>query len=195
MHKDAIIDFETLGVGHDGLYFVVTDCALLTFDIEGEDTFDELVERCNYFKFNLSEQKKILNWHMEQGAIDFWKSQPKELQQKLVPSSEDVKLREFIENVVVILTNSGVKRMWCRGMNFDVPILQRIFQARKYNIDDHIHYSQYNDIRTYIRAFIGLDERDDFIPETAKDAEFVKHNSKHDVAMDAMRLQYINNQT
>jgi predicted ester cyclase len=190
MYNDLIIDFETMGTGQETDDFLVIDVAYLFFDLKASDNFDDLVSKAKRFKFSLDEQKEI-GWKAESSTLEWWKTQSKEAIAALKSTDGDVTLREFISEFKSDCRKNKLKRVWSRGTDFDFPIMKRIFRTCDDNVNNVFKYHTVRDIRTYMDVMGGF-QLDDLgaIPPTGENVKFTKHNAKHDIAMDVLRLQY-----
>ena len=189
--ENVIVDFETLGNGEEGDSFIILDVAWTFFELDGKNNFDELTANGKQVKFDVKEQQEM-GWNAEKGTVKWWKSQDKEARAAILPSDKDIKLSEFVQTFTRDLEKHKPKRIWSRGTDFDLPILKRIFRSQGKNINDKLRYNSASDVRSALNAmsFYTL-KYDGFIPASGKNAKFIKHNSKHDIAMDVLRLQYL----
>lgn len=187
---DVIIDFETLGKGSERDDFIILDVACLKFDLYKQDNFEDLVDRAEIMKFNLDEQLKI-GWKAEKDTLEWWKSQGEAGKKALKPTPDDVTLSFWVDSFIEFLTPKP-KRMWARGTDFDFPIAKRIFRQVGKDCNKYWRYNSVNDTRTYINAITDFKIRNDFIPPAGENVKFEKHVASHDVAMDVLRLQYLN---
>jgi hypothetical protein len=193
MASDLIIDFETLGNGSETDSFIVVDISYLFFDITQSEKFDDLVERAVRCKFLLDEQREI-GWKAEKDTMEWWKTQSKEALAELKSTDGAMTLSDFTSKFKSDVSKHKVKRAWSRGTDFDFPILKRIFREVDDNINKVFKYSSVRDIRTYMDVMGNFELKDlGAIPPTAEGVNFIKHDSRHDVAMDVMRLQYFMN--
>ena len=192
---DFIIDFETLGKRTRTL--VVVDCAYTTFDRSRFATnpysFEELVDMIHKSKFDVKKQTE-LGFKFANEDLDWWQSQPQEVQKNLRPSKEDLTYREFSDTLKKYLDGVRVQKWWSRGNNFDPPILERIFDlsGELQWFDDTLKFWNARDVRTYVNGVLGFEVSSGFVPvsdETYWKDTFIAHDSRHDVAADVMRLQ------
>jgi hypothetical protein len=186
-----IIDFETLGNGQERDDFIIVDVSWLHFDLKQTFTFDDLVSKARRIKFDINEQFE-LGWRAEHDTLEWWKKQDKEAVKNIKPSSEDQSLSEFIEKFNADLKRYSPKYLWSRGNDFDLPILKRIYRTMGDNINNKIPFNSASDVRTALRVASNFTLKwDGFIPPTGKNVNYIKHDSKHDIAMDVLRLQYL----
>lgn len=189
--SDLIIDFETLGTGKQTDNFIIVNCSYMFFNPREKNEFGDLINLVNFSKFNIKEQHDF-GWRAEDKVLDWWKSQPKNIRKQLHPSECDTSLQQFTEDFVTYINkNSQVERLWSRGINFDLPILKRIFRQTNKDLDVHIPYWSATDIRTFLNTITDFKIKDlGFIPPICKNCNFEKHNSIHDISMDVSRIQF-----
>jgi len=194
MKHDIIIDFETLGKGTETDNFIVLSVAYTKFVINEESDFEDLVTASEYVKFDTQEQLD-LGWKAEKDTLEWWKAQPKDIQNSTIkPHPNDETLEEFTNKFIKYIgAKRDIERIWCRGTDFDMPILKRIFREVGLDINSYINYNAATDIRSYVRGVTGFTIKDYFIPPTAENINFKKHVASHDCAMDIMRIQYLSN--
>lgn len=188
---DVILDFETLGKDQN---CKVVELSVLCFDQEVEYTFQELVDKAIKIKFDLKSQT---NRNTLKSTVEWWKNQSKDVQKLLLPSDNDVTIKEGIKIFEDYLLKNGVDRnsqLFCRGPSFDIPIFNSLLKET-YDVEDTFEYEpikfwNQRDVRTRIEALLlsrGMTETP--LPENLLDG-FVKHNSIHDCAKDVLMLQY-----
>lgn len=193
--KHLIFDFETLGTNLVR-GFPPVDVSYIVFDAdrftEKPYTFTELVDEMQYIKFDVADYCKRFGYKPEAKTIDWWESQSKDARKKILPTPNDLKLEKAMDQFVDYVASKNPKFWWSRGNIFDPLIFYRLFddlndQARFNEICPHWGV---RDIRTYIDAKFDFSIDNGFVlPEWEN--LFIKHNSKHDVAADILRLQKI----
>lgn len=193
MKNHLVFDYETLS--DDSTNCVTINCAYMIVDFdrfnENPYTFEELCESMQFAKFKISEQTAA-GWKTKKSTIDFWMKQEEEVKKQLVPSKDDIEIRQFVENLKDYLEGNKVKRWWSRGNNFDPVILRRMFEYCNIDLNGYLRYSNIRDIRTCLDTLAGFDDDFDvgFIPPTVDESKFKKHDSIQDVSVDILRLQY-----
>lgn len=191
MNNECVIyDFETLS--QDQINGVVLSFAMINYSeerfIKQPYTYQELVNSAKFIKFNVEEQVKVYKRKIDNATLEWWKEQPKEAQQsQLKPSSEDKSITElyafFIDNV----DSSDIKKVYTRGNTFDPIFFEYIM--KQVGKEDPYPWWTVRDTRSLIDGMTwGLDINNKFIPEGLEE-NFVKHDPRHDVAMDVMRMQ------
>lgn len=196
--KHFLLDFETLGT--DTNTCCIVDCSYVTFDwnrftSENPYTFTELIDSIVRAKVSVEDQIKNYGFKVEQSTLDWWKQQDKKVLAKIKPSSEDILLETFMDDLLEYLDKDKIFRWWSRSNTFDPMILSRI--AKRLNRMDDLNkilpHWNVRDTRTYIDAKFSFKNKvNGFIPMKDGDkwnSMFEQHNSIHDVAADVLRLQ------
>ncbi len=191
-----IFDFETLGQNTQTC--PVIDCSFIVVQEDSmgnnEYTFDALVNSCSKIKLDVSEQVKKYGYKVEKSTVKWWESQGEEARKNIAPKASDVSLREFCEEVLSYLNGfSKIDYWWARSNTFDPIILERLF--RDCGLIDEFNqvlkFWAVRDTRSFINGALGFDFSDKFIPDEKLKEKFVAHDSRHDVAMDILRMQAI----
>lgn len=192
-----IIDFETMGKKVDDC--AVIDCSYFVF------SFDKMVSDNPYTTRNLVDMKKSklsikdqvdnYKWKVYKDAIDFWATQPLEIQKKIAPKQTDITVSEFTKDFISYISSFGkISNWWSRSNSFDPPILWRLFESQK--MSNHLHeylpHYRVRDTRTYIDAKLDFPIENSFIP--VSDTDFWKkvfqiHDSSWDILADLLRMQ------
>jgi len=184
-----IFDFETLS--QNPINGVVVSCAVMTFDMEvlisNGYTYEELLSRVSYFKFNAKEQVDDYNRSIDPKTLEWWKNQSKEALATIKPSSEDRSITEFIPWFSSKFDRQRIKYVFTRNNSFDPVIIQSVCE----NLNEDIPYDWWKirDTKSFIMGLVyGTDIRDNFIPPDAEN-KYVKHDPRHDIVLDVVRLQ------
>lgn len=186
--KIFILDIETLGVESTS---VVLSAAMLYFDEKEEHTFDQLLDKCCFVKFDANDQIKNYKRTIDKGTVEWWKEQTAATRKLSVsPSDSDVSAEKGIKLFKeYIRDNSKEKKevCWIRG-TIDQTCMESL--CRSLNVQPLFEYYQFRDIRTAL----------DLIKETTKRgycnipgfdySKVSKHNPIHDVSLDVMMLLY-----
>ena len=189
--KCAIYDFETLS--QDVSKGVVLSIAGMSYDenkfLDDPYTYDELLNRCKCIKFDVREQVKKYGREIQSSTLDWWKEQPKQVQEQIKPSNHDVSITELCSFLVNDLDTPNSAKIFTRGNTFDPMFAEFIF--RDVGKVDPTPWGSIRDVRSYIDGFtFGTDIRHNFIPDELKD-KFIAHDPLHDVSMDVYRMQYL----
>lgn len=188
--KCFIYDFETLGQGF--MSSPVLGIAALEFDNEvflSKDpyTYDELLKRTKFMKFDVEEQVKKYNKRIEQETLDWWADQGKEAKWILKPGKDDKPLADIVE-FIDQFDPEKIELCYTRGNTFDPMFLDQIF-LRDLNEPMKIAWWTIRDTRSFIDALVyGTDMSNKFVlPEWEE--KFVAHDPRHDIVVDVLRMQ------
>lgn len=182
------IDLETLAFCDNA---IITAIAITPFKFTEKDvTFDELVARTFYVKCDIRSQK-ALGRVADKSTIDWWKSQPLQLQKiSSLPSPDDVpiqdafdKMCKFVKSTEYDFKNSYT---WERGMGFDTNKLDTL--TRQLEARSVMNYWRAREIRTFNDLVGDVISGKWEVPENEYPKNFIEHYAKHDAAMDTFRL-------
>lgn len=191
---DHTLDFETMGTDPDS---IVLSCAI-TFHERGklDYTFEELVEKTHYFKFELEHQQKDFNRTYNERTLEWWQKQDPEVRKsQFSPSEYDFTLGEFITAYYNLLEQYGSNNnsmAFCRGQSFDFPILKNIHQSVRNSNPDFfpVPFWQQTDIRSVLRGLMmDLTVRNIPMPDGTLKG-FKKHDPIHDNAKAILEMQW-----
>lgn len=188
--RDIIIDYESLSLLPNA---AVIELGAVSFvnNPEKIPTYAELISNSFRAKFIISTQKGHRDFNKE--TVEWWKSQKEEAKQILIPSSIDVTVEEGHRMFVHWLDNQAgytkKSHLWCRGNNFDIPVLSDCLRQTGINHPVIQKYGSYRDIRTAIESYMGRDVTTAPLPKNTLYG-FVHHNGVHDCAKDVMMLLY-----
>ena len=197
--KDLIIDFETLGTEPSNC--VVIDCSVMVFDWDRFTSSNPYtikdVKEAKKFKLSVSDQAKNYGYKVDQGVLEFWQQQSKEVRNNIKPRSDDITVEEFIKQFHDFVIDSNIKHWWSRSNTFDPVILTRLYdsQGKKQHMFEYLKFWLVRDTRTYIDAkFDFKQKKNAFCPvsdDQAWEQKFKLHDSAWDVLADVLRLQAI----
>lgn len=191
MSECLIFDFETLS--QNPINGVLVSCALLTFDIDilpnNGYTYEELLDKVKYFKFDVKHQVELWNRKVDPKTLDWWQKQSKEALATIKPSKEDRPLEDFLPWFSSNFNRDKLQYIFSRNNTFDPVIIQSIctdiIPAQPMPYD----WWKIRDTKSLIMGLVyGTDIKDTFIPPDAVN-KYVKHDPRHDVVLDVMRLQ------
>lgn len=192
--KHFVFDFETLGTPPDG---IVLELSAIVFDPSKPLNYTDLVNSGIKIKFGIKDQKTA-GRIMTEGAKEFWKNQPKDLQKRiLLPSDDDKTLKEGLTEFMSYLKDNGIDPWksigWCRGQSFDFPMLVSIIRE-VYGIEDTfekepIKFWNQRDTRTFISGATGDFGRTNIPLLISELPGFVHHDSIHDCAKDIIMIK------
>jgi hypothetical protein len=180
-----MFDIETAGTESNS---VVLSAAIIHFELDNTESYQELVSRACYVKFKGREQIN-LNRVTTKDTIAWWKKQS-ELAQKysLLPSENDVSAVEGLNILKDYITkNGGSKQLfWARG-SLDQMAIDSL--ARNTNQEPITHYSSWRDTRTAI-DILSKNSKGGWceIPGFNPDLHVVKHIPQNDCALEILML-------
>ena len=190
MDDCVIYDFETLG--QDQRTSVVLSFAMITFSERHykSDPYDylELVNKAKFIKFDVESQvaagrkinKDTLVWWHEQGA---------EAQKQLKPTPDDKPLSDLYSFIKKNTEDAKIKKSFTRGNTFDPMFLQYIMEET--GNKDPFHWRTVRDTRSMIEGMsFGMKVDNSFTP-AGVESQFIKHDPRHDIAMDVLRMQLL----
>lgn len=185
-----MFDIETLGVESNT---VILSAGIIYFDpVDDADiTYEELVSRGLFVKFNAKDQVKRLDRTISKSTLDWWNKQGKWQQDtNLVPNSggdllaEDG-IRVLKKYVTKYNTESDDKTiMWARG-----SLDQMAFDSlcTKAEMDPLVNFSRWRDVRTAVDMLSG--SSNGYCKVYNLDWDVVaKHHPVHDCALDILML-------
>lgn len=187
-----IYDIETLST--NSLNAVAVSMAALAFNINrverGEYTYSELLGMARFQKYNVEEQVKKYKREIEPETLQWWKDQGKEAINKLKPSSDDISIEESIKLLTTMIVEYDIEYVFTRNNTFDPVIIKSISNST--GIPMPYAWWKIRDTKSFIMGLTyEMNIRDDFMPAGVTEDEFVKHDPRHDIAIDVMRLQNI----
>ena len=190
MDDCVIYDFETLG--QDQRNSVVLSFAMITFSERHykSDPYEymELVNKAKFIKFDVASQvdagRKI---NLE--TLKWWRDQGDEAQKQLRPLLDDKPLSDLYSFIKNNTEDCKIKKSFTRGNTFDPMFLQYIMEET--GNKDPFHWRTVRDTRSMIEGMsFGMKLDNSFTPG-GLETQFVKHDPRHDVAMDVMRMQLL----
>lgn len=189
MNECVIYDFETLS--QDPARGVVISFAILAYSetrfASNPYTYEELLKDSKVIKFNVEEQVRTYKRTVSKDTIDWWKEQNKEAQKQLAPSANDVSIDVTHDFLCANLDLGNIKKSFSRGNTFDPMFLDAIL--KDCGKISPIHWASIRDTRSYIEGLsYGSTLKNSFVPEGLAE-KFVKHDPRHDIVMDVMRMQ------
>ena len=197
--KHLFFDFETMGK-------IVADCAMIDCAVFVADT-EKMLSNKPYTMENIVDIKKLklsvkdqvenYGWKVYDDTLQFWQSLPADVRKHVKPLSDDLTVKEFVEEFTNFLIQSGkIDYWWSRSNTFDPFLLWRLYESQKKTptINEYLPYWRVRDIRTFIDAKLDFPKINGFVPiknQTVWDANFKQHNSSWDVLADVLRMQAI----
>lgn len=201
-HANIIIDIETLS--QDTSKGIVLDFAATYFDFDKVESFSNIINdpaRSFYSKLDVSEQREK-GRTTEEGTINWWMEQDKEVIKRTLPSKEDQTIDEFLYSFKDWLDkvpkyNPKTAIFYCRGQSFDFPFLKSlILDSTSFMKDNNIDprfwpcsFWNQRDTRSILCTLWGNTRITKGVLHKSEINLFQKHNSLHDIARDIVSLQ------
>ena len=191
MNNCIIYDFETLS--QDQQKGVVTSFAMISFSekryVDNPYTYEELIDISKYIKFDAEEQVTKFGRKISKETVEWWNEQGEEAKKQIRPSKEDQSIDSFYEFIINNCVCSNIKKAFSRGNTFDPMFLQYLMVDTGHQ--DPFHWRTVRDTRSMIEGMsFGMNLNNGFTPGELA-SKFVKHDPRHDIAMDVMRMQLL----
>jgi hypothetical protein len=192
MNECVIYDFETLG--QDQRKSVVTSLALLSFSekryVSNPYTYNELLENTKYIKFDVEEQVSVYKRTISKDTLAWWDQQGDQAKKQIVPNRAlDQSINKLHQFLIDHIDLQSHRKSFTRGNTFDPIFLDSVLaNCGKIN---PMHWGSIRDTRSMIEGMsFGFDLDNGFVP-TGLENNFVKHDPRHDIVMDVMRMQVL----
>lgn len=192
MNESVIYDFETLG--QDQRKSVVTSLALLSFSekryVSNPYTYNELLENTKYIKFDVEEQVSVYKRTISKDTVAWWDQQGDQAKKQIIPNRAlDQSISKLYQFLIDHIDLQSHRKSFTRGNTFDPIFLDSVLaNCGKIN---PMHWGSIRDTRSMIEGMsFGFDLDNGFIP-TGLENNFVKHDPRHDIVMDVMRMQVL----
>jgi len=191
MNECVIYDFETLS--QDQQKGVVTSFAMISFSeqryVNNPYTYEELIDISKYIKFDVEEQVTKFGRKISKETVEWWNEQGEEAKKQIRPSDVDQSIDSFYEFIVNNCVCANIKKSFTRGNTFDPMFLQYLMVDTGHQ--DPFHWRTVRDTRSMIEGMsFGMNLNNGFTPGELA-SKFVKHDPRHDIAMDVMRMQLL----
>ena len=183
-----MFDIETLGTESTS---VVLSASIIHFEFGEKYTYQELVERALFVKFNASEQVEKYKRVITKESIEWWSKQA-ELPRKIsfVPKKSDLPALEGIAKIKkYIKENGGAEQMfWARG-SLDQMVIDSLCLA--IGEERITQYNNWRDVRTAV-DFLSESSKNGYCPVKNFNADLhvIKHIPQNDCALDIMMMLY-----
>ncbi len=182
-----MFDIETLGSESTS---VVLSASIIHFD-HPNVTYDELLEKACFVKFNVQEQieqKRVV----EKGTMEWWKQQHEYVRGvSFVPKKNDLSSIEGINILKEYITKNGgpEQTFWSRG-SLDQMCIDSL--CKSFDQDLITQYNNWRDIRTALDCLCKSVKNGyvDINHPTFQRHNVIKHHPTHDCAYDIMMLLY-----
>ena len=187
-YSNFCLDVETTDIESTA---IVLSAAIVGFNLEDDDcTYEDLVERSLYVKFNAKEQKAA-GRSVSRETLEWWSKQGEEIQRMcFLPSKKDFSAEGGMGAINKYLTENGDKDyfVWTRG-SLDQMVMESL--CRTFGIESVFHYNSFCDIRTALRCLKQTTNKRGYcdIPDFDRD-KISKHNPIDDIVLDVLMLKY-----
>ncbi len=187
--RHIMFDIETLDVESTA---VVLSIAMIEFKLDETPTYQELLNRAAFVKFNVHEQILKYKRTVNQSTVDWWKKRSKLVREvSLKPRPDDVSVLEGLE---ILRQKAGCRSdfkrnnnvmFWARG-GLDQTVFESL--CRSVGQTAFTHYSNWRDVRTAVELLVeGAVHGYVEVPLIHQDA-VAKHDPRCDCAYDIMQL-------
>ena len=179
-----MFDIETLSVESTT---IILSAAIIEFHLDEPKTFQEYLDNSCFVKFDVQEQISMGRTR-DKGTLDWWKNQadiPKQV--SLLPSENDLSAKEGISTLKkYIADNGGEDIIWARG-SLDQMAIDSL--SRAVYIEPLVRYNMWRDVRTAV-DLLSPTAKDGYckIKNFNPDLYVIKHDPRHDCALDVMML-------
>lgn len=182
---DLMVDTEGLSWSPHG---VILSMAVVPFRMKDSDSLETLVKRGLYLKFNVKEQIG-LGRHIDKGTVDWWKRQSEDAKKILIPSEEDVYMKEGLEILGSYISNWYTRKtgiFWARGIQYDWSLIDDIYHHME--VENPMNGWLLQDTKTMMRMLTGdlyaKYDLDSGVPEG-----FVAHDALYDACHEVLKVQ------
>lgn len=171
----------------------ILSVGIVAVNSKEEYTFDELAERGREWKFDIREQIRELNRHVETSTMVWWKKQVEAAQRVLKPLPSDYSIKKLHDLMLSYLSEMNVshKAFWVQRGDMDFNVIKDLY--RKLGMDGTLlpwQFWNFEDSRTAIRHATGLTRgKFNVDDDLLAGAEVVEHNALHDACLDVLRYQ------
>lgn len=188
--ENAIFDFETLST--DYVNGVVVSFSVLNYDdkrfLTNPYTYMELVNSASFIKFDVEEQIKKYGRKIDPDTVEWWNNQGEEARKQLKPSVTDESISQLFDHFLLNVDTSNLKKVYTRRNTFDPIFFENVMKT--INRDMPYRWWAVRDTISTIEGMaLGQNIHDSFIPNKECENLFIKHDPRHDISMDVMRLQ------
>jgi hypothetical protein len=195
------IDFSMLGYHPEDC--VILDCSVAVVNKEKmlsntPYTTMSAFKEVKRFKLDIPSQK-ALGFVAHESGIDFWKTQSKDMIDRVLkPSEKDLPVADFATSFIDhIIPKGKIDTWWSWNSMDDAAILWRLFRSvkKEATIREYLPRHKARDVATFIDGKLGLENtRLDFVPIIGVDywnKIYVKADSSMEVMANVMRFQAI----
>jgi len=152
-------------------------------------SYESVLNKTRFMKFDVREQVEEYGRVIDPETIKWWSEQSKEAQETLKPLPTDKNIEELIPFLKDLIADKNIDYVFTRNNTFDPVIVQSIVRVTKQKIP--YPWWAIRDVKSFIFGLTyGHNIKDSFIPPDVEGL-YVKHDPRHDIALDVMRLQTI----
>jgi hypothetical protein len=178
-------DLESLGTESNS---VILSTAIVYFDPTQNVTYQELLDRTLFLKFDAKYQIKQLNRTIDKDTLKWWSTLHPYIQDiSLHPKDDDLKPEIAIQKIkdyINMFPNPENQTIWIRG-SMDQPMIDSLCKAM--SIEPIMRYNNYRDLRTAIDILYGSTNGYCEVENFDKN-QVLKHHPVHDICYDVMQL-------
>lgn len=183
-----MFDIETLDAESTA---VVLSASIIHFEIGEQYTYEQLLERACFVKFNAQEQVD-LGRSVDKGTVDWWASQHEYVRKiSLARLKDDLTAVQGINIIKEYMAQYPEKNqtIWSRG-SLDQMAIDSLCKATKQDLI--APYYVWRDVRTAVDLLTetGKGGYCDIDHPTFQRHNVIKHHPTHDCALDIMMLIY-----
>jgi hypothetical protein len=187
-----MLDIETLGVESSA---VILSAAIIHWQPTDDFTYDELVQRAIFVKFDAKNQVDM-GRTIDKGTLAWWEKQGEYQKKRSFKRNPavDVAALDGITRLAayVKMHNSENNAVWVRG-SLDQVCVDSL--ARQLGVDSIAPYNAYRDVRTAIDLLTETGKgtgycKVDKVPMGFNEDKVIKHDPVHDCAYDIIQMRY-----
>lgn len=187
--KAFFYDFETMSQDPETAPVISVAAALVDMNnVEtGQYDYEMILDMCRFMKFDVEDQ--VLNYSrvVDPKTIEWWAEQDKEALETIKPTKLDKSIELLIPFLKEMIESVNIDYVFTRNNTFDPIIVQSICRQTGQKIP--YPWWAIRDVKSFIFGYTyGHNIKDSFIPPNIK-SQIVKHDPRHDIALDVMRLQ------
>lgn len=183
-----MFDVETMGTESNS---AILSAAIVHFEFHEKYTYQQLVDKSLFVKFQVSEQVEKYKRVITKDTIDWWNKQA-DLPRKVsfVPNKADLTASAAISKIKKYIEDNGGQNQlfWARG-SLDQMVIDSLCLAM--GVERITNYNNWRDVRTAIE-FISDSAKNGYcrIRDFNPDLHVVKHIPQNDCALDIMMMLY-----
>lgn len=184
-------DFETMSQDPETAPVVSVAAGIYSMDKmeNNEYDYESVLNSTHFMKFDVREQVEEYGRVIDPKTIEWWSEQGKEARETIKPLPSDKNIEELIPFLKSLIVDKNIDYVFTRNNTFDPVIVQSIVRITGQAIP--YPWWAIRDVKSFIFGLTyGHNIKDSFIPPGAEGL-YVKHDPRHDITLDVMRLQTI----